>query len=120
MEQVRIQRTGELLVTDLRRANNCFARTRGLMLAGKLPAGAGLDINPCASIHMMFMRFPIDAVFYDRNFRVTKVVRNLRQWIGLSFGGKGARGVIELPAGTAGDVEAGDVLEFLKLEVSER
>lgn len=80
------------------------------MLAARLAPGAGLDIRPCGSIHMMFMRFALDAVFYDKDDRVTKVARNVRPWIGLAFGGKGAKGVLELPAGSVGDVEAGDVL----------
>jgi hypothetical protein len=35
----------------------------------------------------------------------------VKPWIGLAFGGKGAHGVIELPAGAAANVEAGDTLE---------
>ena len=32
---------------------------------------------------MMFMLFAIDAVFYDRGGRITKMARNVRPWIGL-------------------------------------
>ena len=82
------------------------------MLRGNLEPGAGLDIRPCSSIHMMFMRFPIDAVCYDANLRVTKVSRRLHPWLGLAFGGRGAKGVIELPAGAAQNVEPGHQLEI--------
>jgi uncharacterized membrane protein (UPF0127 family) len=82
------------------------------MLRRALPAGSALDIRPCSSIHMMFMRFPIDAVFYDREGKVTRVARNLRPWFGIAFGGRGARGVVELPAGGAETVTPGDSLEF--------
>jgi uncharacterized membrane protein (UPF0127 family) len=105
-----VERTGATLVADLRVAKSPWARFRGLMLAAPLPRGAGLDINPCGSIHMMFMRFAIDAVFYDREGRVTKVAPKVRPWIGLAFGGKGAKGVLELPVGSAEGVVAGDVL----------
>jgi len=108
--QVTVQRTGEVLVQNLEVARSPWARFRGLMLRGSLPEGGGLDITPCGSIHMMFMRFPIDAVFYDANGRVTKVGRRVRPWVGLVFGGKGAKGVLELPAGAAANVETGDVL----------
>jgi hypothetical protein len=109
---VRVARTGAVLVEDLREAHGAWGRFRGLMLAKPLPPGAGLDIRPCSSIHMMFMRFRIDAVFYDADRRVTKVARKVPTWAGISFGGKGAKGVIELPAGQAEGVEAGDQLEF--------
>ena len=82
------------------------------MLRKTLGDGEALDIRPCGSIHMMFMRFPIDAVFYDREFRVTKVASRVKPWTGIAFGGKGAHGVIEMRAGTAGSVHAGDLLEF--------
>jgi hypothetical protein len=84
------------------------------MLRGRLDEGTGLVIEPCGSIHMMFMRFAIDAVFYDRELRVTEVSRHLRPWTGLAFGGKGARGVVELPAGASSATEPGNVLEFVR------
>ncbi len=61
---------------------------------------------------MMIMRFSIDALFYDSEGRVTRVAHRLRPWIGLAFGGRGARGVVELPADAADGVQVGDVLEF--------
>ena len=114
MSTVRVARTGTVLVEDLREAHGAWSRFRGLMLAKPLPPGAALDIYPCSSIHMMFMRYRLDAVFYNADRQVTKVARNLPTWVGLAFGGKGAKGVIELPAGAAEGVEAGDVLEFDK------
>ena len=78
------------------------------MLTRTLPEGTGLNIMPCNSIHMMFMRFPIDAVFYNQERTVTRVARNLRPWVGLAFGGRGAKGVIELPAGSAAAVQVTD------------
>ena len=93
-------------------ADNPWTRFRGLMLRRPLHHGEGLVIQPCGSIHMMFMRFAIDAVFFDRDARVTRVARGVRPWVGLAFGGKGAKGVIELPKGAAENVEPGDQLEF--------
>jgi len=104
--------TGETIADQLVYARSVVSRTRGLMMRGELRPGAGLLIHPCSSIHMMFMRFPIDAVFYDREQRVTKVARGVRTWTGLAFGGKGAKGVIELPVGAAAAIEAGHQLEF--------
>jgi len=46
---------------------------------------------------MWFMRFPIDAVFLDRELRVLRVVENLAPW--RVAGCRGAKAVLELPAG---------------------
>ncbi len=107
-----IRADGRVLVSDLRVANNVFARTRGLMLARPLQAGQGLEIRPCNSIHMMFMRSRIDAVFFDRDLRVVKIARNLPTWVGLAFGGRAAKGVLELPPGAAAELEVGHQLEW--------
>ena len=48
---------------------------------------------------MLFMRFPIDAVFLDREYVVVKVVPNLAPW--RFAAARGARAVLELPAGAA-------------------
>jgi uncharacterized membrane protein (UPF0127 family) len=61
---------------------------------------------------MMFMRFAIDAIFFDKDQRVTKVARNVRPWVGIAFGGRGAKGVIELRAGAANGISRGDALRF--------
>jgi uncharacterized membrane protein (UPF0127 family) len=101
-----------VVAADVRAAHGVVSRTRGLMFRGNLGDGEALDIRPCGSIHMMFMRFPIDAVFYDRENRVTKVAQNVRPWTGVAMGGRGARGVIEMRAGTAAALAPGDLLEF--------
>jgi uncharacterized membrane protein (UPF0127 family) len=116
MQQVQIEQTGIVIAGPLAEAHGLWSRTRGLMFRSQLEPGAGIDIRPCSSIHMMFMRFPIDAVFYDRNYRVTRVARSVRPWLGMAFGGRGAWGVIELAAGAANPVKAGDVLVFAALE----
>ncbi|HEV3233554.1 MAG TPA: DUF192 domain-containing protein [Candidatus Dormibacteraeota bacterium] len=80
-------------------ADSSWKRFVGLMGRASLPAGEGLWIEPCNSIHMFFMRFAIDAVFLDRDNRVKRVVRDLKPWrvSPIVFG---ARTVVELPAGS--------------------
>lgn len=112
MASLRIKGTGTVLAAEVRLARSMLERTRGLMFSSGLAEGSALDIRPCNSIHMMFVRFPIDAVFYDRDGRVTKVARRVRPWTGMAFGGRRARGVIELPCGAADAVRDGDTLEF--------
>ncbi|MEO8539672.1 MAG: DUF192 domain-containing protein [bacterium] len=113
MQMVSVTASGKgTVAADLREAHGVVSRTRGLMFRKALGAGEALDIRPCGSIHMMFMRFPIDAVFYNKENRVTKVARNVRPWTGIAMGGKGAHGVIEMRAGSAEAVAPGDLLEF--------
>jgi uncharacterized membrane protein (UPF0127 family) len=74
-------------------------RLKGLLGRKRLDADEGLLIRPTSSIHMFFMRFPIDAVFLDRELVVQKVVPDLKPWH-VAFG-RGAKSVVELRAGTA-------------------
>ena len=93
-------------------ADGPLTRMRGLLGRRALPSGEGLLLRPAGSIHTLFMRFPIDAVFLDGERRVVKVVAGLRPW--RAAAGRGARAVLELPAGEAGrrGVRAGDLLRW--------
>ena len=51
-------------------ADTFFARFRGLMLRKSLDPGEGLLLKDCPAIHCCFMRFPIDAVYLDKNMTV--------------------------------------------------
>ncbi|MBO5652407.1 MAG: DUF192 domain-containing protein [Selenomonas sp.] len=94
---------------QIKTADTFFTRFRGLMLRKRLPTGHGLLIAPCNSIHMCFMRFAIDAIFIDKDYRVLKVARNVRPWIGLAWCWK-AWGVVEVSAGEAKDIQIGTTL----------
>ena len=106
-------RTGKPLGDRVERAVSFRARSRGLLGRPSLEGGEGLWIEPCASIHMFFMRFAIDAVFVDSEGRVVRSIENLKPWR-IAFGGRHARAVIELPAGTVSrsGTQLGDTLEL--------
>ena len=80
-------------------ARSFWLRMKGLLGRAELPAGEGVLLEPASSIHMLFMRFPIDAVFLDRELRVKKVVENLQPWRVAAC--RGARSVLEMAAGQA-------------------
>jgi uncharacterized membrane protein (UPF0127 family) len=80
-------------------ADRPLARMKGLLGRAELRAGEGILLRPASSIHMWFMRFPIDAVFLDEELRVLKVVPGLRPWRIASR--RGARAVLEIAAGEA-------------------
>ena len=103
-------------------AGSFWAKFMGLMGRPSLPDGEGLWLPGGNGIHMMFMRFPIDAVFVTREDgegvrRVRSVHRGVRAWTGMVPLITGAHGVLELPVGTidATRTEVGD-----RLEVRER
>ena len=37
-------------------------------------------IKPCSSIHTLFMKFPIDTAFVDKNLCVQSVHKNIAPW----------------------------------------
>jgi uncharacterized protein len=93
-------------------ADGPLRRMRGLMGRRGLPAGEGLLIKPAPAIHTGFMRFPIDALFLDRDLEVLEIVERLPPW---RFASKRhARAVLELSAGECArrGVEVGDKLEL--------
>ena len=90
--------------------------TRGIGLMGRraLEPGRGMWIAPCNGIHMMFMNFPIDAVFLDANDRVKKVFPYLPAWWGVVWFVWGASSVLELPPGStvALNLKPGDLIDI--------
>jgi uncharacterized membrane protein (UPF0127 family) len=90
---------GRVVCPALSVADTPVSRMKGLLGRRSLTTGEGLLLRPAGSIHTAFMRFPIDAVFLDANLRVLRVEANLRPW--RIAAQRGARAVVELPAGTA-------------------
>ena len=93
-------------------------RFMGLMGRASMAHGEGLYL-PANSIHMMFMRFPIDALFVskaDREGRrsVVSMRSDLPAWRGVVMPVRGAEGVVEMAAGTLArvGVAEGDVVVF--------
>lgn len=70
------------------------------MLRSPLSPGQGLFLKSTNSIHMCFMRFAIDAVYFDSSMTIVKIVRRLHPWIGLSACLR-ASSVLEMKAGEA-------------------
>jgi len=89
-----------------------FARMRGLLGRSGLEPGTGMLIDAAPSVHMFFMRFPIDVVFLDRDRKVVGVRHRLAPWH--VAGARRAVAALELPAGAAAEagIEEGDVVVF--------
>jgi uncharacterized protein len=91
-------------------ADTPFARLKGLLGKSELASGEGLLVYPTFAVHTWFMRFPIDAVFLDRDLRVLRVANNLKPWRAAAR--RGAKAVLELSAGECRrrGIEAGNTL----------
>ena len=105
-----------VLASLVKIADNPFTRIRGLLHKACLLKGEALMIKPCNSIHMFFMRFPIDVVFVDKNDTVVGIVENIQPF-GLSPIFWKAQYAIELPARIIQSTQTalGDVLEMVAL-----
>lgn len=89
------------MIGDVYVADTFFTRLRGLI--GRDPDSfGGLLIKPCNQIHTCFMSRRIDVIYLDEYNKVIKTDENLPpfRFYGLV---KGARSVLELSAGTAGN-----------------
>ena len=80
-------------------AETALTRMRGLLGRRELPSEEGILLKPASSVHMAFMRFPIDAVFLDADVRVVKIAAELQPW--RAAGARGAKSVLEIAAGEA-------------------
>lgn len=114
MARIVNQTKNTVVADDLRVARSMWARFWGLMGRRELPEGQGLLIDPCSSIHMFFMRFPLDVIFLDNDGRVIKVVEQIKPWR-MAMGGGGKK-ALEIAAGAAAraQVEAGDELAIVE------
>ena len=100
MEEFRLQTgDGRTVCQRCARAESPLRRMRGLLGRRSLEPGEGILLRPAGSIHTAFMRFAIDAVFVDTDGRVVRVVDSIPPW--RAAGAKGAKAVVELPAGAA-------------------
>jgi hypothetical protein len=94
-----------VLATDVESADGLWGKFMGLMGRAELAPDAALWLPDSNGIHMMFMRFPIDAVFVGRADGdgarvVVSVNERLPAWRGLVPLVRSAHGVLELPVGT--------------------
>jgi len=108
------KRNGVELANQAEIADNIFTRFKGLLGRKVFEPGEALIITACSSVHMFFMRFPIDILFCTKDLTVIELQNHLRPWR-LSKTVLSAKTVIELPSGTIerADIKLGDELKVL-------
>jgi uncharacterized protein len=105
---------GRVVCAQCEVADSFFSRLRGLLGRDSLAAGHGLLLSPAGSVHTFFMRFPIDVVFLDKKLVVQRVEPDVARSRMVSH--RGARRVLELPAGQA---HAAGIAEGMHLSLAE-
>ncbi len=103
------------LAKEVEVADSVRGRIKGLLGRRSLPAGTGLLLKPCNSIHSCFMRFDFDAVFISDSLKVVYMIEKMRSFR-ISPVVRQAGMVLELPAGTIlkTGTEIGDRLLFME------
>jgi hypothetical protein len=104
---------GRTLASDVETASTFLERARGLMFRRSIPDEYALvfpfDDAGRRSLHMVFVPFPIDALFLVDGG--VESVERLDAWTGLAW--DRADTVVELPAGAASEVAAGDAVALV-------
>jgi uncharacterized membrane protein (UPF0127 family) len=96
MPRIRLER-GPVVCERGELAVSAWTRTKGLLGRSGLQDDQGLWIQPTNSIHMFFMRFPIDVIYTAADGRVLKLVRGIGPWrVSMC---RGAKVALELPVG---------------------
>jgi uncharacterized protein len=109
--------TGEVLVESARWCSSHLCRLRGLQFRRRLAPGEGLvlvhekDSVATSSIHMLFVFFPIAAIWVDSQGTVTHACL-ARPWRPYYASPSPARYVLETSPELLERIRPGDVLDF--------
>lgn len=97
-------RDGDAPVASVRLADRFWTRLRGLLFQRSLAPDQGLWLAPGGSIHMLGMRFAIDAVFLGAELDVLAVRERLAPGR-IALAPRGTRSVLELAAGRCAQLQ---------------
>ncbi len=107
------KRSDKVIGSKIVYANRMYTRFIGLLGRTELNINEGVFLTPCNSVHMMFMKFPIDLLFLDRKNKIIHIVENIRPWQISRIVFK-AQSVLEIATGKAKefDCQIGDQLSI--------
>lgn len=105
---------GVCIVENAQVARTFLQKLVGLMFRDSIAKDEALIFHNVNSIHMFFMRFPIDVVYLDKDNKALKIKHSLKPWRMSSC--MRAKATIELPSRKAQETatEIGDILEFIE------
>ena len=94
-------------VAKVRLVDGFWAQGVGVLGMSRLPARTGIVMPGVASIHTLFVRFPLDILFLDPSFVLLKAVAGVAPWRPL-VRCAGAYYTVELGAGT---IDGGELFQ---------
>ena len=122
---------GRVVINKLNIAESFFERLKGFMFKPKIEEDEGLLIKGCNSIHMFFMKFPIDVIFLKTTsktcnksgssvigkskyiYKVVRIIENIKPWR-ISPYVSAADSVLEIKSRTSGNsISLDDELEVV-------
>lgn len=78
--KIKITKGSEDLSFEVEEASSFGERLMGLMFRKDMESDKGMLIKNCNSIHTFFMRFNIDVLFLDKNYKIVKIINQMRPW----------------------------------------
>ena len=112
--------TGKIVCEKTKIAQGIFSKFRGLMLETRHDFALIFVLEKetivGASIHMLFVFFPIDVVYLNKEKEIIELVQELNPWILNYSPKKPAKYFIELPNGTIREknLKLGEKLDWVK------
>lgn len=105
----------QVVVDELSIADSFWSRFVGLQFRRELPAGHGLLLIPCGSVHTCWMRFAIDVIFLDAHYTVLDIRSSVRPWRTAASKQGRPHATLEVAAGTS-QVSIGERLQVVERE----
>lgn len=112
-----LKSNGKIIASDMEFAQSFLSQTLGLMFRKNIQNDYALVFEmrkpKRVSLHMLFVRFPIDVLFLDESKTITKTAQ-LSPWIGRVSSGEKVKYIIEMSKGTISnnDLAVGEQLSF--------
>lgn len=98
MRYCRLEHNHRRLGWMVSRCSSMRERAIGLLGTPCLVPGSAWLLQPCGKVHTFGLRYAIDVLFCDANWRVVDLLDELAPW--QVAGHRGARAAWELPAGS--------------------
>jgi len=104
----------EVLAEPVEYAAGFFVRLKGLLGRRGMSGRSAMIIEHCSSVHTMGMRFALDLIFLDKEWRVISIKRDIKPGRPMVSGGMRAKRVVESQAGglNLNHLQVGDQLQF--------
>ncbi len=103
-----------VLVDETKHCKSILSKAKGLMFTSGIKNKGLVFYFPkeqINSLHMVFVFYPIDVLFLDKDRKVVEIKRNFKPFSAY-IPKKKSKYVIELPKNTTKSVELGNTIEF--------